>query len=82
MREGGIFDRGNVARLIERAARDIDSLTLVIDQYREEYEQATERATPKPAGADDDRQCSRDSDGNLSCRPWLPCAQPEGCVLG
>jgi hypothetical protein len=36
--EGGTFDRVSAARLLNRAAQDIDSLTFTLDQYRREYE--------------------------------------------
>lgn len=36
--KGGTFDRVSAAGMLKRAARDIDSLTFTLDQWREEYE--------------------------------------------
>lgn len=36
--QGGVFDRESTSSLLIRAARDIDSLTFTLEQWREVYE--------------------------------------------
>ena len=79
--QGGGFDRRSAAGMMRRAARDIDSLTFTVDQWRAEYERpecgcgkGVECATHRQRAEQQDATCGR---------PWVAeIANCPRCGLG